>query len=120
MPVQVDSLKQPLSNHSEIKISVTGRKTGRKSSRPVWFVLDGDDLHLLPVTGSETQWYQNVVKNPRIEVGAGGTKAEFKAIPVTDPSEVAAVAEKFRKKYGPGDVKKYYSKLEVAVLVPLK
>ena len=120
MPVQNDPLKDRLSRSSEINITVTGRKSGRKSSRPVWFVVEGDDLHLLPVEGSDTQWYQNVLKNPKVEVEAGGAKREFKAIPITEPAEVTAVADKFRKKYGPGDVKKYYSKFDVAVLVPLK
>ena len=120
MPVQNDPLKSRLSRSSEINITVTGRKSGRKSSRPVWFVVEGDDLHLLPVEGSDTQWYQNVLKTPKVEVEAGGAKSEFKAIPITEPAEVTAVADKFRKKYGPGDVKKYYSKFDVAVLVPLK
>ena len=120
MPVPVNSLRDRISRASEINITVTGRKSGRKSSRPVWFVLEGDDLNLLPVEGSDTQWYQNVVKNPRIEVEVGGAKGEFGAIPVTEPAEVAVIADKFRKKYGPGDVKKYYSKFDVAVLVPLK
>lgn len=120
MPVQSESLKGRISRASEIDITVTGRKSGRKTSRPVWFVLDGDDLYLLPVEGSETQWYQNVVKNPKIELAAGGTKGEFKGLPITDPAEVAVAADKFRTKYGAADVKKYYSKFDVAVLVPLK
>ena len=120
MPVQTDSLKDRLSRSSEINVTVVGRKSGRKSSRPVWFVLEGDDLHLLPVEGSDTQWYQNVLKNPKIEVDAGGAKCELKAIPIVEPAEVTVMADKFRKKYGPSDVKKYYSKFDVAVLVPLK
>jgi len=32
---------------------------------------------------------------------------------------VKSVIEKFRKKYGAGDVKKYYSKFDVAVVVRL-
>ena len=120
MSVQTDSLKDRLSRASEITITVTGRKSGRKTSRPVWFVLDVDDLYLLPVEGSDTQWYQNVLKNPKIGVEPGGATIEFKGIPITEPAEVASVADKFRKKYGPGDVKKYYSKFDVAVLVPLK
>jgi len=32
---------------------------------------------------------------------------------------VASVVEKFRGKYGAGDVKKYYSKLDVAVVVQM-
>jgi hypothetical protein len=120
MPVQADSLKDGLSRSSEVNVTVIGRKSGRKTSRPVWFVLEGEDLYLLPVEGSDTQWYQNVLKNPAIELESGNAKGGFKAIPITEPSEVATVADKFRKKHGASDVKKYYSKFDVAVLVPLK
>jgi deazaflavin-dependent oxidoreductase (nitroreductase family) len=119
MPVNSDSPKDRLSQTNEITISVIGRKSGHTTSRPVWFVAEGNDLYLLPVEGSGTQWYQNVAKNPKMEIEAEGAKGEFKAIPITDPAEVKSVADKFRKKYGPGDVKKYYSKFDVAVLVPL-
>jgi deazaflavin-dependent oxidoreductase (nitroreductase family) len=99
---------------------VTGRKSGRTISIPVWFVLEDDKLHLLPVQGSDTQWYKNVLKNPMIRIKAGGAEAESKAIPITDAKKVSSVVEKFRAKYGAGDVKKYYSKFDVAVVAPAK
>ena len=116
MPKENDALTTRLARTREIKISVTGRKSGRTISIPVWFVLEGDTLYLLPVQGSDTQWYQNVLKNAGIRVEAGGTKAEVEAVPVTDASRVSPVVEKFRSKYGNSDVKKYYSKFDVAVL----
>jgi deazaflavin-dependent oxidoreductase (nitroreductase family) len=115
-----DSLTNALSRANEIHISVTGRKSGRTISNPVWFVLDKDKLYLLPVKGSDTQWYKNVLKNPSIRVKAGRAEAELKVTPITDPKSVASVVEKFRDKYGAGDVKKYYSKLDVAVVAPLR
>jgi hypothetical protein len=95
---------------------VTGRKSGRSISIPVWFVLEDDKLYLLPVQGSDTQWYKNVLKNASIQVEAAGKKAEFKTIPITDAKQVASLVDKFRKKYGASDVKRYYSKFDVAVL----
>jgi deazaflavin-dependent oxidoreductase (nitroreductase family) len=95
---------------------VIGRKSGRTISVPVWFVLEGDKLHLLPVQGSESQWYKNVLKNPKIQIDARGAEAELKAVPITDAKQVSSVVEKFRKKYGAGDVKKYYSKFDVAIV----
>jgi len=114
MPKQNTSLKDSIAKASEITISVTGRKTGRTISNPIWFVLDGDTLYLLPVKGSDTQWYKNVLKKPSVRVSAGGAEAEVKAVPVTDAAEVSSVVNKFRAKYA-GDVKKYYSKFDVAV-----
>jgi hypothetical protein len=85
-------------------------------SVPVWFVLEDGKLYLLPVNGSDTQWYKNALKNPSIRIDAGGDAAELRAVPLTDPKQVASVVEKFRAKYGASDVKKYYSKFDVAVL----
>jgi deazaflavin-dependent oxidoreductase (nitroreductase family) len=115
-PTRNDALKDRLSRSSEITISVTGRKSGRTISNPIWFVFEDDKLHLLPVQGSDTQWYKNVLKNPMIKIKAGGTEVEFKAIPIADAKQVSSVVEKFRAKYGASDVKKYYSKFDVAVL----
>ncbi len=119
MATRDDSLKSALSRASEIHITVTGRKSGRAISNPVWFALDEDKLYLLPVKGSDTQWYKNVLKKPSIKVKAGRAEAELKVTPLTDAKPVASVVEKFRDKYGAGDVKKYYSKLDVALAAPL-
>jgi hypothetical protein len=96
---------------------VIGRKSGRTISIPVWFVLEGEKLYLLPVQGSDTQWYRNVLQNSSIRIDARGTEAEFRAAFLTDAKVVKSVVEKFREKYGAKDVKKYYSKFDVAVLL---
>ena len=67
-----DSLKDRLARYRQIKISVTGRKSGGTISIPVWFVLEGDRLYLLPVQGSDTQWYKNALKNPSMRIDARG------------------------------------------------
>jgi deazaflavin-dependent oxidoreductase (nitroreductase family) len=110
-----NALRNRLSRSREINITMTGRKSGRAISNPVWFVLDEDQLYLLPVQGSDTQWYKNVLKNPSIRINARGAQGEYQAVPITDAVRVSPVVEKFREKYGAKDVKKYYSKLDVAV-----
>ena len=119
MPAQNDGLKKGLSQANEINITVTGRKSGRAITNPVWFIVEDDSLYLLPVKGSDTQWYQNVLKSLSLRVKAGSAEAEVKPVPITDAKGVAHVVEKFRKKYGTGDVKKYYSKFDVAVRVAM-
>jgi len=114
-----DTLGDRLSRASEINITVTGRKSGRSISVPVWFVWEDGKLYLLPVKGSDTQWYKNVLKNPSMRIEAGGGEAEVQAVPVNDATQVKSVVEKFRAKYGSGDVKKYYSKFDVAVIVQM-
>jgi len=117
MPSAKDTLRERLARYRQIKISVIGRKSGKIISVPVWFVLEGKKLYLLPVQGSDTQWYQNLLKNRWIRIEARGVGAEFRATPVTKAKDVSSVVEKFREKYGARDVRKYYSKFDVAVLV---
>jgi deazaflavin-dependent oxidoreductase (nitroreductase family) len=108
-----------LKSTDEITITVTGRVCGRKISNPVWFVQEGETLYLLPVKGSDSDWYKNVLKTPTITLTAKGTKWNAKATPITDAAKARDVAEKFRARYGAGDVKKYYSTFDVCVEVPL-
>lgn len=119
MPTHNNSLKERLSRSREINISVIGRKSGRSISNPVWFVLEDDKLYLLPVRGSDTEWYKNVLKNPTIRIKSGTAEAELRAVAITDAAQVASVVEKFRKKHGASDVKKYYSKLDTAVVAQM-
>jgi hypothetical protein len=119
MAARNDALKDQLSRFREITIRVKGRKSGRTISVPVWFVLEGEKLFLLPVQGSDTQWYRNVLKSAAMGIDARGTEAKLEAVPIVDAKEVSSVVEKFREKYGASDVKKYYSKFNVAVLAEM-
>lgn len=112
-------LKKALESTDEIELTITGRKSGRKTSRPVWFIQEGEKVYLLPVKGSDTEWFKNVLKNPTITITVNGLKSSVRATPIADPAEISQVIDKFRAKYGAGNVKKYYSKFDVAVEVPL-
>jgi hypothetical protein len=115
----MESLRERLSRYRQIKLSVIGRNSGKTITNPVSFVTEGDKLYLLPVHGSDTQGYQNVLKNPQIRIDARGSEAELRTKPITKPDAVKSVIEKFREKYGAVDVKKYYSKFDVAVVAAL-
>jgi deazaflavin-dependent oxidoreductase (nitroreductase family) len=118
-PTPHTSLKDRLSQSQEITITVTGRKTGRAISIPIWFASDDERIYLLPVQGSNTQWYKNVLQRPAIHIDAHGADADVKVLPVRDAAEVSSVIEKFRAKYGAGNITKYYSKLDVAVVAEI-
>jgi deazaflavin-dependent oxidoreductase (nitroreductase family) len=114
-----EELKEALRETNEVELTVTGRKSGRESSRPIWFVEDGDRLLLLPVSGSDSDWYRNAVKTPEIRLAADGAELQATAKPVDDPAGVADVVQKFGEKYGAGRVAEYYPKQDVALEVPL-
>jgi deazaflavin-dependent oxidoreductase (nitroreductase family) len=113
------SVKSALEGATEIELTVTGRRSGREITDPVWFVAEGDTLYLVPVYGLDSDWYRNVLKTPTIRVAADGAEATATAKPITDPDAVNRVVDKFRAKYGADQVARYYEKPEVAVEVPL-
>ena len=101
----------------EIEIAVTGRKSHRSISTPVWFVHEDGKLYFLPVSGSDTNWYKNVLAKANVQLSTKGRNHFITATPVSDPSKVNEVVEKFRSKYGANEIEKYYSKLDVALEV---
>ena len=108
-----------LQSANVIEITVTGRTSGRSLTYPVWFALDGDKLYLIPVKGSDTEWYKNLRKTPTIRLATrGGKTLTASARLITDEAQLDKILEKFRDKYG-RNVKSYYPKLDVAVEVPL-
>jgi hypothetical protein len=113
-------LKKALGSRREIEITVTGRTSGRKITLPIWFVSEYGKLLLLPVRGSETNWFRNLKKTPTMNISAGRTSVTVRASPTGSTNRVNDVVEKFRAKYGDADVKKYYTKFDacVEVLIP--
>jgi F420H(2)-dependent quinone reductase len=115
-------LYQRLDSTREIELTVKGRKSGNDLSRPVWFVREGGNiLYLLPVNGADTNWYKNMLLNPMLKLSLNGTEILLSANgrPITDKNRVADVVRKFSSRYGKGEVKKYYTKFDAAVEVPL-
>jgi deazaflavin-dependent oxidoreductase (nitroreductase family) len=111
-------LENALRNASEVEITVTGRKSGRPITIPVWFVEDGETLYLLPVRGSDADWYRNLVANPTIRLTVDGAEHTATSSPTTDPGRVHEVVDKFSAKYGARDVEDYYTKQDAAVEIP--
>jgi deazaflavin-dependent oxidoreductase (nitroreductase family) len=111
--------RKSLEASREIELTVTGRTSGREISNPVWFVQEGEKLYLVPVRGSDADWYKNVLKTPTIRLAAGGAQLSANASPISDAAKVDQVLDKFRAKYGAQDVDAYYPKQDVAVEVPL-
>jgi deazaflavin-dependent oxidoreductase (nitroreductase family) len=114
-----EELIRALDSGQEIQLTVTGRKSGREITFPVWFARDGDELYLVPVTGTDSNWFRNVRKEPAVRVAAGDARLIARATPVTDPARVSEILDMFRARYGARDVAAYYPKPDVAVQLPL-
>lgn len=107
-----------LQHSDQIDITVTGRNTGRQITLPVWFVTERGQLYLVPVRGSDSDWYKNVLATPRMQVTGDGQRITATARPISH-DRVQAMVDKFREKYGADQVAEYYPKTDVALEVDL-
>jgi deazaflavin-dependent oxidoreductase (nitroreductase family) len=114
-----EEFNQALDDSREIELTVTGRTSGREISIPVWFVRDGEKLYRVPVKGSDSDWYKNVLKTPTIRLAAEAAQLNATATPTSDTANVEQILDRFRAKYGARDVQAYYPKQDVAVEIPL-
>jgi hypothetical protein len=108
-----------LQDRKEISITVKVRRSGREVTLPVWFTREGSTVWLLPLHGSHTQWYRNVLADPTIIVRAGGRELSAGGRPRTDRTAVQRVLDQFRQKYGTGDVARYYDHSDAVVELPV-
>jgi hypothetical protein len=113
------NLHQRLNRVYEIILSVKGRKSGIDIPRPVWFVHEGNTMYLLPVQGSDTNWYKNLLVDPTLKISVNGIEIPARGKIITDSNRIDDIMRKFKSKYGEGEVKKYYTKFDVAIEVPL-
>ena len=54
-----------------------------------------------------------------IKISIDNMELSANARPVTDSSRVKEIVDAFRRKYGENDVKKYYTKFDAIVEVPI-
>ncbi len=104
---------EALKSTNEVELAV--KKSEKWTTRPVWFIVDGATVYLLPVFGTDTKWYKYATANPEIELSVKGKKMRAQARPVLDAQKLADVIGGFRSKYG--DLDRYYRKLDIAVAV---
>lgn len=117
--MKASNLKSSLTKEKEIELTVAGRKSRRPIPRPVWFVVRGAEFLLLPVTGTKSQWYKNILQDPQVKIFFSGQSITGKLRPITGKKEVADVVQLFEKKYGPRDIKRYYPNPNVAASLQL-
>ena len=102
---------EALKSTSEVELTV--KRSGKWTTRPVWFVVDGATVYLLPMYGTDTKWYKYAAANPEIELSVKGKKVRAEARPVLEAQKLADVIDLFRSKYG--ELKRYYRKLDAAI-----
>ena len=117
--MSVKDFLKALTNKTELEITVKGRRTQKPHSTPVWFVDQKDKIYLLPVKGSDTNWYKNIRVNPNMTLTVDKKSLQVKAKPIDEPNRVKEIINLFDAKHGADEIKKWYTKLDVAVEIPL-
>src|SRR5215467_10090006 len=107
-------LRHRLASAYEITLSVKGRKSGKDIARPVWFSYESNTLYLLPVQGSDTNWYKNLLADPSLKISIDDVETLTRGRILKKSNMVDEIVRKFRSKYGEGNVKKYYTKFDLA------
>ncbi|OLC85408.1 MAG: hypothetical protein AUJ08_02730, partial [Thaumarchaeota archaeon 13_1_40CM_3_50_5] len=83
-----DKLIVALKGAEEVQLAVKGRKSGKDIPRPVWFALRRNEVLFLPVKGSQSQWYKNILKNPLVRISVASQTYAGRLETMTEKSEV--------------------------------
>ncbi len=69
-----------------LKLTTTGRKSGRPRTTCVSFMPDGDHYIVFSGFGVRSHWYQNILANPKVTVQVGRKRFSATARVVEDPA----------------------------------
>jgi deazaflavin-dependent oxidoreductase (nitroreductase family) len=103
----VPDVVEALREAEEVVLITRGRKTGRPHEAKVWCAVENAAVWLR--TDRDSDWYQNLRRDPRCRIRVGGIVVVATSEPIAD--EAAAlrhVVELFRAKYGAEWVSDWY------------
>jgi hypothetical protein len=55
-------------------------KVENQEEMPVWFVHEGNTLYLLPVQGSDTNWYKNLLVYRTLSISVDGVEIPLQEV----------------------------------------
>ena len=87
-----------------LNLTTKGRKTGLHHSVELWFAFE--DGRLLFLAHEDSEWWKNVVRNPRVEVEV--SEILFQGTGRLVQEKLDHVYSLFRKKYGASQVERWY------------
>jgi deazaflavin-dependent oxidoreductase (nitroreductase family) len=100
-------------------LNTVGRKTGRKRSSPLLYVIDGEDFVIIASKGgaaAHPAWYLNLSANPEATVEIGDREVRVEA-EVADPEEKARLWQKMVKMYPTYDDYQRKTEREIPLLI---
>jgi hypothetical protein len=87
-----------LAESEEIEIE-TARPGGPPHRTIIWVVVDGDDVFVRSVNGSEARWYREAVADPSVTIHVDGRTLPARAEAATDPDSIRRASDQLARKY---------------------
>ncbi|MDG7007550.1 MAG: hypothetical protein JRN06_04825 [Nitrososphaerota archaeon] len=113
------SLKGDLEGLIDVGLSVGGLPSAKPV--PVWFVERKGVLYSLPLQGTKTLWYMDVVRDPKVTVTFRSQTFHGTALPVTDAKEVRRIVRWFKDRYGLRNYENYIgARADVGVKIEIE
>ncbi len=100
-------------------LNTVGRKTGRKRTSPLLYVMDGEDFVIIASKGgaaTHPAWYLNLRANPEATVEIGDRELQVEA-EVADPEDKARLWQKMVEIYPTYDDYQRKTEREIPLLV---
>lgn len=80
-------------------LTTRGRRTGKAHEIEIWFGMQGNSLYLLSGGGTASDWVQNLLAEPGVQVRLGGESFAATARVVEDPAEQQLARQLLAAKY---------------------
>ncbi len=78
-------------------LTTEGRSSGQARHVVVEYRRHGSKFYIVSGWGKNTDWYKNVLQNPRVTIQFGGEVLDAKAIPVDNPPEALSALYMFSR-----------------------
>jgi deazaflavin-dependent oxidoreductase (nitroreductase family) len=98
MAKSTDRQLAQLAHKSTLQVTTFGRKTGKRHTRTVWFLVEGGTVYLVTLN-LQRDWPRNVMKNGRVELDIDGNRFAGTAVLIEDRRRLAHVKRLLCEKY---------------------
>jgi deazaflavin-dependent oxidoreductase (nitroreductase family) len=87
-----------VANHSTLRLTHYGRRSGKPYEVTIWFMVEGETIYLV-TANRERQWPRNVAVRPAVALHVGSSRFTGNAEPITEPATIAHVTDLMATKY---------------------
>ena len=83
----------PICGRLVLLLTTTGRKSGKLRVTPLQYEEINGDIYIASARGTKSDWFRNIVANPKVKVRVKSRQFEGEAEPITDPNRIADFLE---------------------------